>query len=156
MNPNLSNFDPSLFLDATTTEANKKRNPLPAGVEVIGIIGEPKVRTWQGKTDPTKGGIVADIPIEIDLSTTQYRELVGVDKVMLMDGIMLDTVPGGGLDNSPGKNTKLRRYREALGLNVAGQPFSLRMMQGRTIRVKIKNEEYEGELYDKVDSVAKA
>ena len=152
----MSTFDPTSFLDATITEANKKRNPIPAGVELVAIIGELKSRTWVGKADPTKGGIVIDVPLEIDLSATPYRESVGVDKVTLSDGIMLDTLPGGGLDNSPGKNGKLRRYREALGMNTPGEPFSIRMMQGRMIKVKIKNEPYEGEIYDKVDSVAKA
>ena len=153
----LSNFDPSAFLDATTTEANVKRSPIPAGTDVIAVIGEPKARTWTGKTDPTKSGIVVDVPLEIDL--TAYPELaafVGLPKVTLTDGLMLDTTESGGIDNSPGKNGKLRRYREALGLNEPGQPFSFRMMQGRMIKVKIKHRTYEGEIYDEVDSVAKA
>jgi hypothetical protein len=153
----ISNFDPSAFLDATTTEVNTKRNPIPAGTDVVAIIGEPKARTWVGKADPTKSGIVVDVPLEIDLSA--YPELaahVGLSKVTLTDGLMLDTTESGGIDNSPGKNGKLRRYREALGLNEAGQPFSFRMMQGRMIKVKVKHRTYEGEIYDEVDSVAKA
>ena len=55
----------------------------------------------------------------------------------------------------PGKNGKLRRYRESLDMNTPGVPFSLRQMIGRQIRVKIKHEPYEGEMYDRVDSVAK-
>jgi len=153
----ISNFDPSAFLDATTTEVNSKRNPIPAGTDVVAIIGEPKARTWTGKADPSKSGIVVDVPLEIDLSA--YPELaahVGLSKVTLTDGLMLDTTESGGIDNSPGKNGKLRRYREALGLNEAGQPFSFRMMQGRMIKVKVKHRTYEGEIYDEVDSVAKA
>jgi len=153
----ISNFDPSAFLDSTTTEANSKRGPIPAGADVTAVIGEPKARTWTGKSDPTKGGIVVDVPLEIDLSAyPELQSVVGLPKVTLTDGIMLDTTPNGGIDNAPGKNGKLRRYREALGLNEAGQPFSFRMMQGRMIKVKIKHRTYEGEIYDEVDSVAKA
>lgn len=153
----MSNFDPTTFLDATITEANVKRSPIPAGSDVIAVIGEPKARTWVGRADPTKSGVAVDVPLEIDL--TAYPELqkqVGVPKVTLTDSIMLDTTESGAIDNSPGKNGKLRRYREALGMNVAGQAFSFRLMQGRMIKVKIKHRTYEGELYDEVDSVAKA
>jgi len=153
----MSNFDPASFLDATITEASTKRNPIPAGADVVAIIGEPKPRPWQGKADPTKSGIAMDIPMEIDLSAyPEIAAIVGVPKVFLTDSIMLDLKENGGIDLAPGKNGKLRRYREALGMNEAGQAFSFRAMQGRMIKVKIKHEPYEGELYDKVDSVAKA
>jgi len=151
----MSNFDPASFLDATITEPTTKRNPLPAGMDFVGIIGEPKSRTWQGKKDPTQSGIVVDVPIEIDMSAYPNVK-IGATRVILTDGIMLDTTEDGAIDNSPGKNGKLRRYREALGMNQAGVPFSFRAIQGRQIRVKIKHEVYEGDIYDKVDSVAKA
>lgn len=153
----MSNFDPAAFLDTTYTESNTKRNPIPSGTDIVGVIGEPKARVWQGKADPTKSGTVVDVPIEIDLSS--YPDLqtkVGVPKVTLVDGIMLDQTEGGMLDFSPGKNSKLRRYREALGLNKSGEAFSFRMMQGRTIRVKVSHRTYEGDIFDQVDSVAKA
>jgi hypothetical protein len=151
----MSNFDPASFLDATITEPTTKRNPLPAGMDFVGIIGEPKSRTWQGKKDPTQSGIVVDVPIEIDMSAYPNVK-IGATRFILTDGIMLDTTEDGAIDNSPGKNGKLRRYREALGMNQAGVPFSFRAIQGRQIRVKIKHEVYEGDIYDKVDSVAKA
>ena len=153
----MSNFDPSSFLDASITEPTTRRNPIPAGIDVIAVVGEPKARTWTGRADPTKGGVVVDVPLEIDLTASpELMAQVGSPKVTLTDGIMLDTTPNGGIDNSPGKNGKLRRYREALGMNNPGEAFSFRAMQGRMIKVKIKHEPYEGEIYDKVDSVAKA
>ena len=148
-------FDPSAFLDATITEPSTKRSPLPAGRDFVGIIGEVKARTWQGKADPTKSGVVMDIPLEIDLSA--YPDVqIGATKVTLTDGIMLDTTESGMIDTSPGKNGKLRRYREALGMNKAGEPFSFRAMQGRVVKVKISHRTYEGDIFDQVDSVAKA
>ena len=153
----MSNFDPSAFLDATITDANTKRNPIPAGSDVTAVIGTPKARTWQGKADPTKTGVVVDVPLVVDLTPyPDLQKIVGIPQVTLTDGIMLDTTENGGIDNSPGKNGKLRRYREALGMNTPGQPFSFRAMEGRLIKVKIKHRNYEGELYDEVDSVAKA
>jgi hypothetical protein len=154
----MSNFDPSSFLDASITEPTTKRLALPAGMDFVGTIGEPKARTWQGKTDPSKGGVVVDVPVEIDMSQyPQIAEQIGSNgKITLTDGIMLDMTQAGGIDNSPGKNGKLRRYREALGMNNPGEAFSFRGMQGRMIRVKIKHDTYEGEIYDRIDSVAKA
>ena len=151
----MSNFNPEAFLDATITEPSTKRSPLPAGRDFVGIIGEVKARTWQGKSDPTKSGVVMDVPVEIDL--TPYPDVqIGATKVTLTDGIMLDTTESGGIDNSPGKNGKLRRYREALNMNKPGDAFSFRAMQGRTIKVKISHRTYEGEIFDQIDSVAKA
>jgi len=150
-------FSPDTFLDATTTQESTKRPPLPAGREFQGIIKGIKMRPWQGKKDPTQGGIAADLTIEFDL--TSYPDvqqlLGGLDKVQIVDGIMLDLTEGGSIDYSPGKNGKLRRYRDATGLNSAGQPFSIRMLEGRVIRAKIKHDPYEGEIYDKIESVAK-
>lgn len=151
-----SSFDPTAFLDATTTEASTRRQPIPAGSDVTAIIGEPKSRAWTSK-DQTKSGIAIDVPLLVDLSAyPDLQSAVGVDKVTLQDSIMLDLTEAGAIDFGAGKNSKLRRYREALGMNVPGQPFSIRAMQGRTIKVKVKHRIYEGEAYDEVDSVAKA
>lgn len=150
----MSSFDPNAFLDATITEPTVKRNPLPAGQDFVGTVGAVKMRTWQGKADPTKSGIVADVPIVIDLSA--YPDQKSTAKVTLTDGVMLDLTDGGMIDNGPGKNGKLRRYREALDMNKPGDAFSFRAMEGRLIKVKISHRTYEGDIFDQVDSVAKA
>ena len=153
----MSQFDPSLFLDATTTEALVKRPPLPAGLDIVGTIGEIKASAWQGKADPTKSGIKFDFPIKFDLTVhPDLHKQIGADSVSINETIMLDTAENGGIDMSPGKNAKLRRYREALDMNTPGEPFAPRAMQGRLIKAKIKHDLYEGEIYDKIDSVAKA
>jgi len=46
-----SQFDSSTFLDATTTEANERRPPIPAGKVLLGIIGEPNIRQTEGKKE---------------------------------------------------------------------------------------------------------
>lgn len=150
-------FDPNSFLDATTTEASVKRPPIPAGTDLVAVIVKQVGRAWTGKKDPTQSGVAVDLTLEFDLTQNpSIQKLVGIDKVLIQDGIMLDRTESGAIDYSPGKNGKLRRYREALGLNTPGQSFSMRMMEGRLIRAKIKHESYEGDIYDKIDSVSKA
>lgn len=153
----ISAFDPQSFLDATMDQPLVKRPPLSAGKDFVGIIGEVKPRPWQGKKDPTQSGIAMDIPVEIDLSAyPEEKARLGADKLMLTDSIMLDLNAAGSIDNGPGKNGKLRRYREALDLNKAGDVFSFRNMQGRSIKVKIGHREYQGDIFDEIAGVAKA
>jgi hypothetical protein len=147
----VSIFNPEQFLDATTTESLVRRPPIPAGTELLGVITDIKPRVWQGKKDPSQSGVVMDVQIELDTSGVKDQP----PKVTLTDGIMLDVTAQGSIDYSPGHNAKLRRYREALGMNVAGQPFSFRMMLGRPIRVSISHRVVEGETYDQINGVAK-
>lgn len=152
-------FDPQSFLDASTTEVQIKRPPIPIGTNIVGLITKITPSVWQGKKDPTQSGMKVDLSIEFDLNShpdPKIRQLVGVDKVVIVDGIMLDLTENQSIDYSPGKNGKLRRYRDALDLNKAGVTFSIRQMEGRMILCKIKHDPYEGEIYDKIDSVAKA
>lgn len=155
----MSLFDPAIYLDATIAEPSVRRPPIPGGRELLGVIQEPKSRSWRGKEDPTKGGIAVDIPVKFDL--TPYPDLVAllsgnsdkpITEVTITDGIMLDTTAQGGIDNSPGKNGKLRRYREALDLNKPGDTFSFRMMTGRMLKFKIGNKVVDGETFDNIDS----
>ena len=160
MSTNPSLFSPETFLDATTTEESVKRPPMPAGRDFAATIKEVKSRTWQGKQDPTKSGIAVDVKLEFDLTAyPDVRATVGgLDKVLISDSIMLDLTEGGAIDYSPGKNGRLRMYREACGLNVAGQAFSIRMFEGRLVRSRIKhtpNKEVPGEFYENIEAVAK-
>ena len=150
----MSTFNPESFLDITLTEPTVKRPPIPVG-DYTAIVGEVKSRSWQGKKDPSKSGIAFDIPLEVQLPDT-VASMVGQSTIRVTDSVMLDLNEGGSLDNSPGKNRRLRLYREALDMNKPGDSFSPRQMQGRMIKVKIKHEEYEGDLYEKVDGVARA
>ena len=153
----MPSFDPSSFLDATITEPTIKRPPIAAGTELIGTITDVVSREWVGKADPTKSGVAVDLKIEVDLFA--YPDLlasVGVPKLFLQDGIMLDLTPAKTIDTAPGKNGKLRRYRDALGMNKAGEAFSFRMMTGRMIRVKLGHREDQGDICEEVAAVAKA
>jgi hypothetical protein len=148
----MSDFDPSVFLDATITEVQVKRPPLPAGADFIGTVGEPKFRQNQGKQDPTKVYTSVDIPILLDTSLVE-----GQPKTLTLNyGFLLEITEQGTIDTGPGKNSKLRLLREALGMNTFGTPFNFRAAQGRTVRAKIGHREYNGEVYDEVVAVSKA
>ena len=148
-----SQFDPAQFLDASTTEANTRRPPLPSGTVLQGIILDITSRAWQGKKDPTQSGVALDIKIQCQV-TPDLQSQGQPAELQMTDGIMLDLSPSGTIDMAPGKNNKLRRYRESTDLNVPGQAFSPRMLIGKVVKVKTKVEPYEGEMYDRVDSIA--
>lgn len=154
----MSAFDPASYLDATLSEPSTRRPPLPVR-DFLGTVGEVKSRSGSfqdKKTGESRSYVAIDIPVEIDLSSDpELVKIQGTTKVTLTDSMFLDLNESGFIDNAPGKNNKLRRYREALDMNKPGDTFAPRMMQGRPIRVKIKHEPYEGETYDKIDSVAK-
>ena len=158
---NDSTFDPSAFLDATTTEALVRRPPLPVG-DYLGITGDITSESWSSNKPEAKvrSGVKFNIPVKIDLS--QYPEqrtlLGGIEAVTLTAGVMIDSVDNAGkaIDWGVGKNGGLRRWREATGCNNPGETFSARQMSGRQVLVKVKHRPYQGEFYDEIDSVAKA
>lgn len=153
----MSNFDPDSFLDQSTDKPLESRTPLPAGADFTGTIQDVKAASFQGKKDPTKTYVRLDVVIEVDVTSNPgVFKSVGYPSIRLTDGVLLDTTEAGGIDWSPGRNGKLRSYREALGMNKAGDTFSPRGMVGRMIKVKIKHDPYEGVIYDRIDRVAKA
>lgn len=149
-------FNPEAFLDATLTEPTEKRPPLPVG-DYTAILGEIKARAWQGKTDPTKSGIAWDIPMEIQVPPdTQAALKLSQPTIKLTDSLLLDLTDGGLIDNSPGKNRRLRLYREALDMNKPGDTFSARRMTGGVVKVKISHELWDGAPVERIDGVIKA
>jgi len=153
-----SGFDPSVFLQATTTEANTRRPPIPGGTVLLGMIGEPKIRQTEGKKESVLGQTFTwlDLPITLDVtSRPDLREKLGQDQVTLTWSTRLDVTEQGGFDMSTGKNNGLRQLREALDMNKPGDTFGLLMVQGRQIRCSIKNEPNEGEVYDRIDKLAR-
>ena len=157
-----SQFDPQQFLDVQLTEPSVKRPPIPVG-EYPAIIGEVKSRAWQGKADPTKSGIAFDVPLTVELPPS-VAAVMGQPNVVIGDSIMLDLTPNGAIDNAPGKNRKLRAYREALDMNKAGDSFSARAMQGRVVKVMVSHDINDGkkdpmragEIYERIQAIARA
>ena len=155
-------FDPEIFLDATLTEPTEKRPPLP--VECPGtsdglytaVIGAITSRTWQGKKDPTKSGIALDIPLTIDIPADMQLALKLPPTLSLKDGVMLDLTEAGQIDNSPGKNRRLRIYREATNMNNPGDTFSVRRMEGTVVKIRLEHELWNDAVVEKVVAVLKS
>lgn len=151
-------FDPNEFLHSRTTEAFTRRPPLPAGTELLGVIGEPRVQKYS-KKDGSGDFYKLFLPITLDLSTNpEVRAFVHQDTVVITDNMFLDIAEDGrGLDTTPGRNVRLGIYRAATGLNEPGTEFGPDMLQGRTVRVRIKQEpDQNGEARDAIGQVSAA
>lgn len=149
-------FDPMQFVDMEITAPLVRRPPLPVQ-DYVAIIGEVTCVPWQGKTDTTKSGLRYVVPLNVQVPPEIKAELnLSSDTIKLTDSIMLDLNESGGIDTGPGKNTALRKYRDALDMNKPGEPFSARRMQGQPVLVKIGHEMYQGEVQERIEGVAKA
>ena len=150
----VSSFDPSLFLDATLDTPTERRNPLPVD-EYVAVIGEISSRTWASK-DGSKSGIALDVPLLIETPAALQSDLNLPANLTVRDSIMLDLTPAGGIDNSQGKNSRLRLYREACDMNKPGDVFAPRKMQGTAVKVRIRHEPYQDMIQEKVAAVSRS
>lgn len=159
----MSAFDPAKFLDTTTTETNERRPPLPTEnpAEASGlytaVIGEISTQDGiVGKGDNIgKPWLSVVIPLKLEIPQ-QLQAALGIGPVFtLTDRVFVDLTDQGLMDNAKGKNRGQKTYRDATDTNVAGQPFSWRMVQGKVVKVKIKHEMYNGFPVEKVDLVLK-
>ena len=149
----MGTFDPSTFLDAIVIDPNSTTvTPVPEG-EYTAIAGEPVIRQWNSR-DGTKSGLALDIPWEVD--SAAVKAALGRERVVVKQDIMLDINPQGGLDTGKGSNVSLGRLREAVGLNVAGSPFSFRMLQGKVAKIAVKHRLDGEQIYADVKGVARA
>lgn len=148
-----SAFDPSTLLDVTIDQPMTRRPPLPPG-DYIATVGDLKTESWTKKDDPSKKGVKFNVTLKVQITDPVAQAAQGGSEVQKFDTIFLDQTATGGIDFAPGKNTQLRRYREALKMNEAGQSFVPRQMIGRSLRVRISHRDYQGELQDQIDSVA--
>lgn len=151
-------FDPNVFLQATTSEPNVKRPPLPIQNPAspdglyLGVIGEPKV------TSGEKDGKVwysVQVPITVQIPEPLQALMGGRKELVMTDRVFLDVTPQGTLDNAPGANRGQRNYREATDTNKPGDTFAWARIQGRPIKVQIENHMYEGEIQDGIGKVLK-
>ncbi len=151
----VSMFDPAAFLEATLDAPTERRPPLPVDRDYTALIGEVKSRVWTKRDDPSKNGIAWDIPLTIEVPADMQNDFGLPPTITLTDGIFIDVTPQGTIDNAPGRNSGLRRYREATNMNNPGDSFSARKMQGVPVKVKIKHELYMEQIQERIAGVAK-
>ena len=115
--------------------------------------------SFQGKKDPSKTYVAMDIILDIEVPSTIREDLhitLEGNSLVKTHNIFLDVnAEGTGLDLAVGKNTALRHYREATNQNAAGKPFKLKDLEGKAVLVRLKQKEYEGNIYEEVARVAK-
>ena len=135
----MSTFDPNAFLDQTISDANSTSvTPCPPG-EHSAYVDKIAIRPWTSKTDSTKSGVALDVSWKV----TSQEAIAHCEReeIFVKQGVMLDlTDDGSQLDMSRGKNVGLGRLREALGLNVPGQPFNMNMIPGRSAVINVVHE----------------
>lgn len=156
----MSAFDPESFLNATITEANEKRPPLPPENPdspdgfYTATIGEVKMASGSKADGST--WVQALVPLKLEIPFSLQDKLKLASTMTLTDRAFIDLTVQGSIDNAPGKNRRQRQYREATGMNKAGVAFSWGSLQGQIVKVKVENHEYNGEIQDGVAAVFKA
>ena len=156
----MSQFDPQAFLDAQQNEVNEKRPPLPTenpdspdGL-FTAVIGEISTATGIiGKGDKQgQPWLSMIVPLRIQVPASVQG--IGLPpEITLTDRAFLDLTPQGSIDNGKGKNRQQRAYREATGMNRAGEAFAWRMLQGKVVKVKIAHELYQEQIQERVAAV---
>lgn len=150
----MGTFDPATFLDQTVTDANSTTfEAVPEGEYTAMIDGDPEVRPWVGRQDPSKSGLTLDLNWLIDDAAVKAK--LGRERVTVRQGIMLDLTEHGGLDTGKGRNITLGRLRDAVGLNEPGRPFNFRMLTGKVAKVSVKHRVNDGQIYAEVKGVAR-
>lgn len=154
-----SHFDPTAFLDMPVDQEFTRRPPIPA-IDYPATISDLSAREWKSdkkfNADGTpKTGIAYDVALTLEIPL-DIRESLGLktETLQLKDSIMLDLNDQGGMSTEPGANRQLRNYREALDMNKPGQVFRAREMIGRRLLVKIKHEEYQGNIQERPAGVS--
>ena len=146
-------FDPNSFFEQVITEVGSTEAvPIPAG-EYLATIDKKEVATWQKKDDPSVSGL--KLKITWSLEDQAVRDLLGRDKVVVAQDIMLDITETGSLDMGKGRNVGLGRLREATNLNTPGQPFAFSMLVGRMAKVKVTHRLVDNVPFAEIKAVAK-
>lgn len=134
------------------------RRPVPIG-EWKATIEDVELETFPGKKDPTKTYLRCIVSYRI-LDESVAKALADSDgkpreKVVAVDGWLIDLTEGGDIDFGPDRNVNLGRLREATECNKPGDEWSFPGFKGKVVKVKIVHEMYEGEPRTKVANVVK-
>lgn len=144
-------FNPDELLTSVFEGANStSAAPIPEG-EYNATCNKVEIRSWQSKTDPNKGGYILSTQWEIN---DDISESTGRDKNIARYEIFLDITPEGKLDMARGKNTRLGKLREAVGLNQPGQSFSFTMLEGQSANVYIAHRINGEDVYAEIKSIS--
>lgn len=156
-----SGFDPKVFLSATVSEVNEKRQPLPVenpfspDGTYVSVMKEPTMEAGMIEKGERAGQpwLMANVPHHIEVPQQLQETLKLPPVVVIIDRCFIDLTPQKSIDNAPGRNRRQRVYREALDLNKAGDVWSWNKVTGQAIKIKIEHEMYLGEPQDRIGQV---
>ena len=121
-------FDIDKFLESSADTGSTKFAPIPAG-DYTAIIDDAQLRA-------AGNGVVLDVTCL--LQAPEVAQKLGRDKLSVRGGLFLDLTPSNQLDMGAGKNIRLNRLREAVGLN---KPMPVRdlkdQLKGKTVKVQV-------------------
>lgn len=142
----MSTFNTDAFLNTQVEgETSTEYTPIPEG-EYNAVIEKVDARTVGQNSSPVLDVVWRlDAPNEEDAHEKSVRQTV-----------WLDITSQGALDMGKGRNVQLGRLRDALGQNVAGQPWMPSMLLGNVATINVKHRMGdEGQIYSDVKGVAK-
>ena len=155
-----SQFNPEQFLDAQITDVNTKRpalpteNPEDSSGLYMAVIGEIKTASGIISKGDRIGQPWVSMVVPLQLQIPSSIQALGIPPTLtITDRVMLQLTPEGSLDNGIGKNRQQRAYREATDNNKAGESFAWRMLQGRTVKVKIMHELYNEQIQERISAI---
>ena len=136
-------FDPNAYLDAPIEKPLERRPPLMPS-DYTGVISDIVGRSWQSSskyddlTGQLKSGLAFDLKIALEIPEAERtRCSITSDSFTITDSIMVDLTSTKAIDDAPGRNARLRMYREAADMNKPGETFRPRALIGKAVRVKI-------------------
>jgi hypothetical protein len=158
-------FNAATFLTSSTSDQGSTvRIPIPKATYpgICEPLNENSFRQAEGTKEPGRWYTFLDLTWVLQVPQS-VKDEIGRDRVTARQSLIVDVnEQGTGLDFSKGKNIQLNRVREAVGQNVAGQPWAPQMLGGRTALitidhriVKSKVEGKPDDIYDEVGSVGK-
>jgi hypothetical protein len=142
----MSTFDPDLFMNSQTTEANDTTfAPVPVGTYQAAIA----------KVEPRLANDKPVLEVTWNINDQTARDATGLETPTVRQTIWLDVNASGGLDNGRGKNVGLGKLRAALNQNQAGQPWAPGMLIGQpaSIQVTHRNGKEPGQVFAQVGAV---
>jgi hypothetical protein len=130
------------------------RRPVPVG-EYKAVIDDVELETFPGKKDPSKTYLRCTVSYNIlDEGVKKALDRKADQKVVAVDGWLVDLTDAGDIDFGPDRNTNLGKLREATGCNKPGDEWSFPGFKGKVVKVKIGHEMYEGEPRTRVTGLA--
>lgn len=140
-------FNPEMFMESAIQGANDtKITPCPVG-EWPAIVEDVKVQAIEVKDGENAGDVTGKLNVFWITEDPEVVRVTGRPKVRVRQEMFLDlTEDGSGLDMGKGKNVRLGKLREAVGLNNPSVPFMFRQLIGQYGIIKT------GQRADKKDS----